>query len=285
MTSGGDNLLRPGPGREVIDVDPERAGWRHLGFQLLDLHEGDRHELYGEGREIALLTLAGAGVVEVDGDAFPLSRSSVFAEMADLLYVPPGLRIELRAEGDWTVAVGSAPAEGRYPVRLITPAEMRVELRGGGAASRQVNHVLAAPLPAERLIVYELYVPGGSWAGWAPHCHDGLHGSPYLEETYFFMFDRPGGFGFHRNYVDDDSYDEVFAVRERDCVCVPRGFHVTTAVPGSNMWVLNFLAGELEDGARATPPYFDPRETWITEDWGGAQFSLPAVTPDATTEG
>lgn len=163
-------------------------------------------------------------------------------------------------------------------MRLITPAEFQVELRGGGSAGRQVNHVLAPPLPAERLIVYEVLIPGGAWAGWPPHCHDGLHGSPYLEETYYFRFDRPEGFGFHRNYLADGSFDESFAVRDGDCVAVPRGFHVTGAAPGSNMWILNFLAGEPIGGERAQPPYFDPATTWITEDWTAGRLELPVAT-------
>ena len=44
---------------------------------------------------------------------------------------------------------------------------MKKEFRDGGAARRQVNHVLAAPLPAERLILFEVYVPGGAWFGLA----------------------------------------------------------------------------------------------------------------------
>lgn len=120
-----------------------------------------------------------------------------------------------------------------------------------------------------------MIVPAGSWAGWPPHCHDGLHASPYLEETYYFRFDRPDGFGFHRNYLEDGSYDEAFVVRDGDCVAVPRGFHVTTAAPGHNMWILNYLAGELVGEDRATPPYFDPATVWITGNWSRGQLALP----------
>ena len=53
--------------------------------------------------------------------------------------------------------------------------------------------MLAHPLPAERLILYEVYVPRGGWSGWPPHCHDGYEGSPYLEETYYFRLDPADG--------------------------------------------------------------------------------------------
>jgi 5-deoxy-glucuronate isomerase len=273
------NLIRPGDGRDVLRVTPATMGWQHLGFELLALRPGERVELDTAGRELAIVAISGAGVADVGTDAFELSRRGVFNEPGSLLYLPPETPATLTASGDWRVAIGSAPAEGRYPVRLIAPEEVNVELRGGGPARRQVDHLLAPPLPAERLIVYEVFVPGGSWAGWPPHCHDGSHGSPYLEETYYFAFDRFDGFGFHRNYVADGSYDEAFAVRDGDCVAVPRGFHVTTAAPGNNMWILNFLAGELLDEARATPPYFDPDSTWITEDWSKGAIELPVGAP------
>jgi 5-deoxy-glucuronate isomerase len=269
------SLARPSDGRDVLRVAPDTMGWEHLGFEVLALSPGERVERDAFDRELAIVAISGAGAVHVGTDTFELSRRGVFEEPGSLLYLPPGISAALTATSDWQLAIGSAPAQGRYPMRLVTPEEVRVELRGGGAARRQVNHLLAAPLPAERLIVYEVFVPGGSWAGWPPHCHDGWHGSPYLEEIYYFRFDRFDGFGFHRNYLADGSYDEAFTVHDGDCVAVPRGFHVTTAAPGSNMWILNFLAGELLDEARATPPYFDPQATWITEDWSKAQIELP----------
>ncbi len=273
------DLIRPREGREAIRVTPETAGWDHLAFHVHTLAVGESLALDTAGRESAVVTIAGAGVAAVDGEAYPLARTGIFEEMAPLLYVTPDATAQLTASAEWIVAVGAAPAEGRHPTRLIAPGEVQVELRGGGAARRQVNHVLAPPLPAERLIVYEVYVPAGEWAGWPPHRHDGVDDSPYLEETYYFRFDRPEGFGFHRSYAPDSGFDETFAIHDGDCVAVPRGYHVTGSTPGSNMWILNFLAGDLIDDARATPPAFDPATTWITQDWEAAQVTLPVAAP------
>jgi len=259
-------------------------GWRYLGFTVVRLQPGERRTLATAGQETAVVTIAGAGTADADGVSFELSRRGVFEETASLLYVPPDASASLVARTEWLVAFGQAPATGRYPVHLVTPDEVQVELRGGGPARRQVNHLLAAPLPAERLIVYEVFVPGGAWAGWPPHCHDGSHGSPYLEETYFFRFDRPDGFGFHRNYVPGDSFDEVLTATDLACVSVPRGFHVTAAAPGHNMWILNFLAGEPTSDERANPPYFDPATTWITKDWEAGQMPLPTNGAPAGNE-
>ena len=142
---------------------------------------------------------------------------------------------------------------------------------------RQVNHILAAPLPAERLILFEVYVPGGAWSGWPPHCHDGYAGSPYLEEVYYYRFTPDYGFGIHRNYRKDEAFNEVFSVRHGDAVMVTKGFHPTTASPGSNMYFLNYLAGDLLDEARATPPVDDTDFAWMKQDWDGKRLALPVT--------
>lgn len=267
-----------GPGR-VLEVSPATAGWSSLDFSVLSLEAGTTTSLPSGEREIALVPLAGAIHARLGDTSYELRRASVFAEMPHVLYVPPGHEIRLAAEADSEVALGGAPAEGRYPVRLFTPHEMRSEVRGGGGATRQVNHVLAHPLPAERLILYEVYVPRGGWSGWPPHCHDGYEGSPYLEETYYFRLDPADGWAIHRNYRVDTDFDETFAVRDRDVVCVTQGFHSSAAAPGSHMYFLNYLAGELVDDDRSIPPFFQPEYRWIDGNWEQDAMTLPAVTP------
>lgn len=270
------NLIHAAAGRQVLSVEPHTMGWGQLAFEVKRLAPGDEVQIDSNGRETAIIPMSGQATAHAGDDTYALVRRSIFNEAGSLLYLPPNIPARLIAISDFEVAIGSAPARPGYPVRLITPDEVRVELRGGGNARRQVNHLLAPPLPAERLIVYEVFLPGGSWAGWPPHRHDGVSGSPYLEETYFFRFDRPDGFGFHRNYdVDGDAYDETFAVRNDDCVAVPKGFHVTTSTPGNNMWILNFLAGDLVGDERTAAPYFDPTTTWIRSDWSKGQIELP----------
>jgi 5-deoxy-glucuronate isomerase len=269
----------PGPGT-VLSVDPDVAGWGSLDFAVLALAAGGRQVVESGAREIALVPLDGSLRATVDGQAFELRRRGVFVEMPHVLYVPPGRAVELVADGPAEVAVGGAPAEGHYPVRLFAPGEMKAEVRGGGGATRQVNHVLAHPLPAERLILYEVYVPRGGWSGWPPHCHDGYEGSPYLEETYYFRLDPADGWAVHRNYRVDRDFDETFAVADRDVVCVTQGFHSSAAAPGSHMYFLNYLAGDLRDEDRGIPPFFQPEYRWIDGDWDRDAMTLPAVRPD-----
>ena len=267
-----------GPGT-VLEVNPEIAGWSVLDFSVVVLGPGDTTAVHTGDREVAVVPQAGRFAVAVEGMSYEMARSSPFAEMAPVLYLPPGTTAELSSIEGAEYAIGGAPAEGRYPIRMFEPPEMKTEVRGGGGATRQVNHILAYPLPAERLILYEVYVPRGKWSGWPPHCHDGWEGSPYLEETYYFRFDPADGWGMHRNYRVDSDFEETFAVSDRDVVMVTQGYHSSAASPGSHMYFLNYLAGKPLNEERAIPPFFQPEYRWIDGNWDQDDMTLPAVTP------
>ncbi|MCP5028722.1 MAG: 5-deoxy-glucuronate isomerase [Actinomycetia bacterium] len=276
-TVDGQAYYKPGTDQVRLTITPETAGWTYLDFEVVA--PGAGYQATAEGREVAVVPLSGAGTATVDGTTYELARTSVFEQMPHVLYVPPGHTIDLAGNDDFEVSLGSAPAEGKYPVRLFRPDEMKSEMRGGGASYRQVNHVLAPPLPAERLILYEVYVPRGTWSGWAPHCHDGYDGSPYLEEVYYFRLDPAEGFAMHRNWRVDQPFDETFVAGDKDCVTVRKGYHSSVAAPSSHMFFLNYLAGELYDTERRTPPCFHPDFTWIQDDWTVGDRKLPFVTP------
>ena len=259
----------------VLEVTPESAGWNQLSYKVVSLKAGQHFSQNSAGNEMALVPLSGECKVQVAGEAFELTRQSVFIDRASVLYVPPEHDISVQAQTDFEFALGGAPAEGRYPLRLFAPTDIKTESRGGGSASRQIYHILAPPLPAERLILYEVYVPGGNWSGWPPHCHDGFGGSPRLEETYYFRTDPEYGFGMHRNYRTDTDFDEILPVHNGDLVLVTKGFHCTAAAPNCNLYFLNYLAGDLQDEARATPLFDDPNFEWIKNDWEANKIKFP----------
>ncbi len=272
-----------GPGTR-LDITPESAGWQNVAFAIVDVRADTPHRGGVADRETAIVTIEGAGRVLVDGMTVDVARTSVFDQVGRIVYVPPGVEFTVESDESIVVAVGSAPAEGKLPVRVFEPSEMRSEIRGGGTSYRQVVHALAHPLPAEHLILYEVYVPRGTWAGWPPHRHDGVDGSPYLEEVYYFRLDRPEGYVLHRNFTDGagrdglvDDFDEVVVARDGDAVLVPKGYHTSVASPGSNMYFLNYLAGELELDERRTPPCFHADHTWLEDDWDAGAWSLPVV--------
>lgn len=263
----------------VCAASPDTAGWRYVTFATVDLAAGSTIRLDTKDTELAVVPLRGAAAAEADGLSVRLARRDVFSEPGSVFYVAPHQHLELVAEQPSTIAFGSAPAEPGVATRFNGPDEIRSELRGGGAAYRQVTHLLSPPLEAHRLILYEVHVPRGSWSGWPPHCHDGRDGSPYLEETYYFEHQPDTGFGIHRNFRESEGLDDVFVAPHRSLVTVPAGYHSSAACPGSHMYFLNVLAGDLVRDARRTPPCFDERYTWIDGRWDDDPMTLP--TPAA----
>jgi len=274
--ASGPIRAQPGPG-PILEITPETAGWANVAFSVVELTPADPWSGTETDRETAIVPLSGSGRVRAGDIDTPISRTSVFEELGRIVYLPPGTPYEITTESSLTAAVGSAPAEGLYPARVFEPTEMRVEIRGGGQAYRQVVHSLAHPLPAEKLILYEVFVPRGTWSGWPPHCHDGRDGSPYLEEVYYFRLDRPEGYCMHRNWRTEEGFDEAVVARDGDAVLVPKGYHTSVACPSSNMYFLNYLAGELLGDARRTPPCFAAEHTWIEADWGAGAWTLPVA--------
>ena len=262
----------PAPGLRV-GTSPAQAGWEYLSFWVHALAPGESWQGRPRAQEWLLIPLRGAAGAKAGGIQRRLQRAGVFAELPTVLYLPPGEEVERQALEAFEFALGAAPASGSYPLRWIAPGEMRVELRGGANALRQVTHLLAPPLPAERLIAYEVYTPSGNWSGWPPHRHDRKLASPYLEETYYYQIDPPTGAAIHHNY--DETASELFLVRSGDLVLVPGGYHPVAAQPGSNVYYLNLLAGELQGEERARAPVDDPHWAWMRGEWGGRPQRLP----------
>ena len=98
---------------------------------------------------------------------------------------------------------------------------------------------------------------------------------PRDDETYYYRIQPETGVAFHRNYRLDTDFDEVIPAGHGDCVLVTEGFHPVGANPGSNVYFLNYLAGELLDDQRNTPPFDDPDWGWMKDDYEGNKLSLP----------
>jgi len=266
-----DLISNPNDGRRIPQiVTPAVAGWRYLSFWTHALKAGADLLTNTHDCEVALVPLRGKGSVTTEAGTHRLDRVGVFRELPHVLYLPPGTRYNLAADEDFELAVGSAPAEGRYPERLITPDEINVEMRGGANVQRQVSHLLAPPLQAERLVLFEVYTPSGNWSSWPPHCHDGNHGSPVMEEIYYYRIHPKDGFALQRLYTGDGR-DELLMPRHGDAVIVPEGHHPVAAAPGSNVYYLNVLAGP----ERSTNVADDPTFAWMRQDWGGRAMKLP----------
>jgi 5-deoxy-glucuronate isomerase len=254
------------------DVTPERAGWRHLGFQVRGLRAGEGFVAESDGHEVCLVLLAGDADLSVGGERWSVvGRRSVFQGLPHALYVPPGQRYGVRAVTDLELGVGMAAAEGGLPPRLITPDDVKVEIRGGHNATRQISHVLD-PGDAEKLLCVEVYTPSGNWSSYPPHRHDEHHPGVEvdLDEVYHYRIDPPDGWALQRLYTDDRALNDVVIVADGDTVLVRRGYHPVAMAPGYDGYYLNFLAGE--------HPSWDARDepdlAWVRGQWAGREGRL-----------
>ena len=264
-------------------------GWAHTGLRIATLTSGAAFELDLGPFEAMVLPLDGGVLVDVLADgADPLSftltgRTGVFDGPTDVAYAPPGASLRLRPpadlpEGDAVrVAVCLARTEGGtgIPARYLPAADVPVELRGAGIASRQVrNFGVPGALDAHRMIAVEVITPAGNWSSWPPHKHDtdrpGLEAD--LEEIYWFetRSTDPRGtdpVGYQRVYgTDERPIDVVAEVRTGDVVLVPHGWHgPAIAAPDADLYYLNVMAGP---GAERTWLICDdPAHAWVRETW------------------
>lgn len=237
-------------GREIVEVTPERAGWRHVGFRALRLAAGEAEALQTGARELCIVVLTGRVDVDAGGRHFAAlgTRDSVFDERSPAaVYVPPDHGVRITARADAEVALCSAPGDGRpRGVRALDPAAMKRSVRGQGSNTRYVCDILPHDDPtAAHLLVVEVLTPAGHSSSYPPHKHDDEQPplETQLEETYYHRLNPPQGFAFQRVYTDDRSLDEAMAVENHDVVMVPRGYHPVVAPHGYDLYYLNVMAG------------------------------------------
>jgi len=166
-------------------------------------------------------------------------------------------------------------ADEEYPARLVTPAHVSIEIRGGGNATRQINSMLAPTFLAQRLMVVEVFTPAGNWSSYPPHKHD-VHNPPEevdLEEIYYYRIERPEGFAVQKVYTADRRIDETMTVGDGELVLVPEGYHPVVAAHGYNVYYLNALAGS----ARSLACSDDPDHAWVKSGWKEKDPRLPMV--------
>jgi 5-deoxy-glucuronate isomerase len=263
--------------RERFENRIESFGFEYLSFQVRRLAAGKSYTAETGGRELAAVMLGGRCTVETAEDRFEQvgGRAHVFAGLPHAVYLPLGTAFTITAETDAELALCYSRAEQRFPPRLVTPADIRVEIRGGGNATRQILHILEPEFPAHRLLVCEVYTPSGNWSSYPPHKHD-EHRPPQevdLEEIYYYRIDRPEGFAIQRVYTRDGRIDALLAVRDSELVLVPEGYHPVVAAPGYNVYYLNALAGS----ARSMAASDDPDHAWVRGAWKEKDPRLPLV--------
>jgi len=276
--SGGDGVF-------CLAVTPERAGWAYSGLRVLELRAGAAHTWATGDDELLVLPLSGSATVTCDGENFALQgRRDVFSRVSDFAYVPRDATVTVASAGGGRFALPSARCTRHLPPRYGAAADVPVELRGAGQASRQVNNFCSPEaFECDKLIAVEVLTPGGNWSSYPPHKHDqAREGEVELEEIYY--FETPG-LAYQRVYGTADRPIDVLAqVRTGDAVLIPHGWHgPSMAAPGYDLYYLNVMAGPAQE--RSWRFCDDPAHAWIRGTWHGQPVDPRLPLTSATGKG
>lgn len=260
-----------------MQLEPADIGFEYLKFQVQRLASGQSVEGETGGYELGVVALGGTfDAVSSRGNFRGVGRrENVFQGLPWAVYLPLATNFKLTAQTDCDLALCYCRAEQTHPARLITPGDVSIEIRGGGNATRQINHILTPDFPAHRLLLVEVYTPSGNWSSYPPHKHD-VHQPPGevdLEEIYYYRIDQPQGYAIQKVYTQDRRIDQTITVRDGELVLIPEGYHPVVAAHGYNVYYLNALAGS----ARSMAASDDPDYAWVRQSWRDKDPRLPLV--------
>jgi 5-deoxy-glucuronate isomerase len=271
-------VVPPGKSGVTLSISRGQANWATISFSVRRLVAGQYWQNHTGNEEACLVVLA--GTLRIDwgqGRQTIGSRRNVFSGYPTSVYLPCHTPFELSADTDCEIADCRVPSEAKLEPRLIRPADVRVEIRGGGNATRQILDIIRPEFPADKLLVCEVYTPSGNWSSYPPHKHE-VHNPPAevdLDEIYYYRIDRPEGYAFQRLYDGAGTRDEILRVVDGDLVLVRDGYHPVVAAYGYDVYYLNVLAGS----ARSMAASDDPRYAHLRVHWPKPDPRVPVVFP------
>ncbi len=272
-------LTPPTSDGAIVSVTQETGGWDSISLRVVRLEMDQKHCHFSPEEELVLVMLGGKVSVKTGTRYWPSigGRTHVFNGMPHALYLPAGSQqITLQALTPvCEVAICGARAARQFPAEVILPSSVEIEVRGGGNATRQINHIVKPEFPADRILVVEVYTPSGNWSSYPPHKHD-VHNPPGevdLDEIYYYKISQPEGYAIQRVYTRDGRRDETITVRDNEVILIPDGYHPVVAAHGYDCYYLNILAGS----ARSMAASDDPDYAWVRGQWRDKDPRVPVV--------
>lgn len=284
-------LVEPESGTDpdlIVEVTPERAGWEYIHFQARRLGPGHTWEFATGEHELAIVPLGGILQIETNHGTWNEvgGRANVFAGPPHALYLPRHTSLRATAQAECEFAVAWVATDQDHPPQFVTPGDTTREIRGGDNVTRQINGILPPGFNCHKLVIVEVYTPGGNWSSYPPHKHDvhredgeGRLLEADLEEIYYYKLDKPEGYAYQRVYTDEHSplhqagtpIDALMLARDNHVVIVPEGYHPVVSAPGYTTYYLNVLAGSAQSLANMD----DPRYSWVKDQYSGTDSRIP----------
>jgi 5-deoxy-glucuronate isomerase len=260
----------------VLNLTPRALGWDRIHFAVRHLAAGAAWSGLSRDEERCLVLLRGAFQITWQGASHRVGpRADVFSGYPHAVYLPARTPFKVTADTACEIADCRARSNRACTPQVIRPEECGYEIRGGGNATRQIVDIMPPAFPADRLLICEVYTPSGNWSSYPPHKHD-TDNPPRevdLEEIYYFRYQDPNGYGFHRVYTN--RRDQTVRVTHGDVVAVRDGYHPFVTAYGYDAYYLNVLAGTRRSMAASD----DPRYARFRHSWPAPDSRLPLVAP------
>ena len=227
-----------------------------MDVRVYSMQVGETRKFCRKGEEIAVLLLSGEISFAWEGQSALASRKDVFTEGPWAVHAASGVEIAVTAKAEAEILVQCTKNEKSFPSRLYKPedAPWKYSSQGkfGNVANRRVNTIFDHDIcPESNMVLGEVLNDRGNWSGYLPHRHP-------QPETYFFLFDRPEGFG--ASFVGD----QVFKSVNHSFSAIPGGeLHPQAVAPGFQMytcWMIRHLDG---NPWLQTDRCEDERYTWL----------------------
>ena len=201
----------------LVSLTRERANWNTIDFSARRLLAGQFWQSDTRHEEAALVIFGGRATIDWgDGVREIGARNNVFSGYPYAVYLPSRTPFEISAITDCEFADCRTPSSARLSPRIITPADCREEIRGGGNCTRQIVDIIRPEFPAEKLLICEVYTPSGNWSSYPPHKHD-VHNPPVevdLDEIYYYRISKPEGYAFQRLYDAAGTRDNTLTIAD-----------------------------------------------------------------------
>ncbi len=226
-------------GEKILTTYTNEYSAMMMDIRVYRLACGQTRQFSREGEETAILLLKGEVTFGWEGQTAGASRKDVFTEGPWALHVCSGTQVTVTAQAPSEILVQCTKNEKEFPAKLYKPedAPWGYSSKGkfGNVANRRVNTIFDHDIaPWSNMVLGEVLNDRGNWSGYLPHRHP-------QPETYYFLFDRPEGFG--ASFVGD----QVFKSTDGSFSAIPGGeLHPQAVAPGFQMytcWMIRHLDG------------------------------------------
>ncbi|MCD7814422.1 MAG: 5-deoxy-glucuronate isomerase [Lachnospiraceae bacterium] len=226
-------------GEKILTTYDNEYSAMNMDIRVYQMEAGKERTFLREAEETAVLLLSGKITYTWEDKTSTVSRKDVFTEGPWCVHVSAGVKVTVLAETDSQILVQCTKNEKQFASRLHAPEDAPWGYSSvgkfGNVAKRRVNTIFDHDIePLSNMVLGEVLNDRGNWSGYLPHRHP-------QPETYYFLFDRPEGFG--ASFVGD----QVFKSTDGSFSAIPGGeLHPQAVAPGFQMytcWMIRHIDG------------------------------------------